>query len=164
QEQYDWEDGKLIDGLFCAAAIGMLAAKNASIAGADGGCQAETGVGAAMTAAALVQLKGGRPEMCMDAAAITLKNVMGLVCDPVAGLVECPCIKRNALGAVNAMLAADMALAGITSLIPFDEVIAAMRAVGREMRPELRETALGGLAATPTGKAVAERLHRLKRT
>lgn len=156
-----WNDEQLIDGLFTAGGIGLLFAQNATIAGADGGCQAETGVGAAMTAAALVEISGGAPVQALDAAAIAIKNILGLVCDPVAGLVECPCIKRNALGAVNAMIAADMALAGVTSLIPFDEVVAAMVQVGRDLRPEYRETAKGGLAATPTGKKVAARLHRI---
>ncbi|HPF53019.1 MAG TPA: L-serine ammonia-lyase, iron-sulfur-dependent, subunit alpha [Eubacteriales bacterium] len=151
-----WSDEKLVMGLFTAGAIGLLFAKNATISGAEGGCQAETGVAAAMTAGALVEQSGGDPEMALDAAAMAIKNIMGLICDPVAGLVECPCIKRNALGAANAMICADMTLCGITSLIPFDEVVAAMYAVGRDMRPEYRETARGGLAATPTGKKVAE--------
>lgn len=161
-KQRGWSDDKLVDGLFTAGAIGLLIAKNATISGAGGGCQAETGVGSAMTAATLVEISGGTPIQALDAAAMTLKNVMGLICDPVAGLVECPCIKRNALGAVNALLCADMALAGITSLIPFDEVVGAMYAVGKDIRPEYRETAKGGLATTPTGKAVAARVKRLQ--
>ena len=160
--QRGWSDETLIEGLFTAGAIGLLFAKNATISGAGGGCQAETGVASAMTAAALVEISGGAPVQALDAAAMTIKNVLGLICDPVAGLVECPCIKRNALGAVNAMLCADMALAGITSLIPFDEVVAAMLAVGSDIRPEYRETAKGGLAVTPTGKAVAERVKRMQ--
>lgn len=156
-----WTDEQLIEGLFSAGAIGMLFAKNASISGAAAGCQAETGVAAAMTAAALVELSGGTPMQCLDAAAIAIKNVEGLVCDPVAGLVECPCIKRNGMGAANALLSADMALCGITSLIPFDEVVASMYAVGREIRPEYRETAKGGLAATPTGKQIAANIKRM---
>lgn len=158
----DWSDEQLIDGLFTAGAIGMLFARNATISGAGGGCQAETGVGAAMAAAALVEISGGAPIQALDAAAIAIKNVMGLVCDPVAGLVECPCIKRNALGAVNAMIAADMALAGVTSLIPFDEVVSAMYQVGKDIRSEYRETAKGGLATTPTGRAVAARVKRMQ--
>ena len=161
--QRGWSDETLLDGLFTAGAVGLLFAENATISGAGGGCQAETGVGAAMAAAALVEISGGAPVQALDAAAMTIKNVMGLICDPVAGLVECPCIKRNALGAVNAMLCADMALAGITSLIPFDEVVGAMYQVGCDIRPEYRETARGGLATTPTGKAVAERVNRLRR-
>lgn len=158
----EWTDEQLIDGLFTAGAIGMLFARNATISGAGGGCQAETGVGAAMAAAALVEISGGTPIQALDAAAICIKNVMGLICDPVAGLVECPCIKRNALGAVNAMIAADMALAGVTSLIPFDEVVTAMLAVGRDIRSEYRETAKGGLATTPTGRQVAARVRRMQ--
>ena len=161
-QQRGWSDEQLVHGLFTAGAIGLLFAKNATISGAGGGCQAETGVAAAMSAAALVEISGGAPIQALDAAAMTIKNVMGLVCDPVAGLVECPCIKRNALGAVNAMLCADLALSGVTSLIPFDEVVSAMLAVGRDIRPEYRETAKGGLAATPTGKAVAKRLRRMQ--
>lgn len=160
--QRGWSDETLVEGLFTAGAIGMLFAKNATISGAGGGCQAETGVAAAMTAAALVEISGGAPVQALDAAAMTIKNVMGLICDPVAGLVECPCIKRNALGAVNAMLCADMALAGVTSLIPFDEVVTCMLSVGKNIRPEYRETARGGLATTPTGKAVAERVKRMQ--
>ena len=161
-KQREWTDSQLVDGLFTAGAIGLLFAENATISGAGGGCQAETGVAASMTAAALVEISGGTPIQALDAAAMAMKNVMGLVCDPVAGLVECPCIKRNALGAVNAMLCADMALCGITSLIPFDEVLGAMYQVGKDIRPEYRETAKGGLATTPTGMMVAERLKRLR--
>lgn len=157
-----WNDEQLIQGLFCAGAVGLLFAENATISGAEGGCQAETGVGSAMAAASLVELSGGTPEQVLDAAAMTIKNIMGLVCDPVAGLVECPCIKRNALGAANALLCADMTLCGITSLIPFDEVVTCMLTVGRDIRREYRETAMGGLAATPTGKAVAEKVHRFQ--
>lgn len=160
--QRGWSDETLIEGLFTAGAIGLIFAKNATISGAGGGCQAETGVAASMTAAALVEISGGAAVQALDAAAMAMKNVMGLICDPVAGLVECPCIKRNALGAVNAMLCADMALAGITSLIPFDEVVAAMYAVGKDIRVEYRETARGGLATTPTGKAVAQRVKRMQ--
>ena len=161
-QQHIWTDEQLVLGLFTAGAIGLIFARNATISGAGGGCQAETGVAAAMTAAALVEISGGAPVQALDAAAMTIKNVMGLICDPVAGLVECPCIKRNALGAVNAMLCADMALAGITSLIPFDEVVTAMYIVGKDIRPEYRETAKGGLATTPTGKAVLQRVKRLR--
>ena len=157
-----WDDEALLDALFTAGAIGMLIALAATISGADGGCQAETGTGAAMAAAALVALKGGSPRSALNAAAMALKNVMGLVCDPVAGLVECPCIKRNALGASNAMLCADMALAGIESIIPFDEVISSMGRVGHALPEALRETALGGVAATPTGKAVSAMLRNKK--
>ena len=155
-----WTDEQMIQGLFNAGAVGLLFAENATISGADGGCQAEVGVGSAMAAAALVELSGGSPEQSLDAAAMTIKNILGLVCDPVAGLVECPCIKRNALGAANALLCADMVLCGISSLIPFDEIVSAMLIVGHDMRKEYRETALGGCAATPTGRAVAEKVRR----
>ena len=157
-DAHDLSEEQLIAGLCNAGAIGMIIAHNASIAGASGGCQAETGSAAAMAASALTELRGGTPQMCLHAAAIALKNVMGLVCDPVAGLVECPCIKRNAIGAANAVLCSDMVMAGIESIIPFDEVVTAMRNVGRMMHPDLRETARGGIAATPTAQRIAEKI------
>ena len=157
-DAHDLSEEQLIAGLCNAGAIGMIIAHNASIAGASGGCQAETGSAAAMAASALTELRGGTPDMCLHAAAIALKNVMGLVCDPVAGLVECPCIKRNAIGAANAVLCSDMVMAGIESIIPFDEVVTAMRNVGRMMNPDLRETARGGIAATPTAQKIAEKI------
>lgn len=137
--------------LFTAGAFGMVIATKASIAGAQGGCQAECGSASAMAAAALVEMAGGTPEMCGHACAIAIKNQLGLVCDPIAGLVEVPCVKRNAGGVACAFTAAELALAGIQSLIPVDEVIEAMREVGDAMPCTLKETALGGLAATPTG-------------
>lgn len=143
---------EMIEYLFTAAAFGFVIANNASISGAAGGCQAEVGSAAGMAAAAIVEMAGGTPSQSAEAMAITLKNMLGLVCDPVAGLVEVPCVKRNAMGASNALTAADMALAGITSRIPCDEVISAMYAIGQTMPAALRETAEGGLAATPTGK------------
>ena len=157
-DDHDVSEEQLIAALCNAGAIGLIIAHNASIAGASGGCQAETGSAAAMAASALTELRGGTPEMCLHAAAIALKNVMGLVCDPVAGLVECPCIKRNAIGAANAVLCSDMVMAGIESIIPFDEVVTAMRNVGRMMHPDLRETARGGLAATPTAQRIADKI------
>lgn len=160
--QHELDDELILKGLFNAAAIGVLIAKNASISGASGGCQAETGSASAMAASALVEMRGGTAKQSLDAAAMTLKNVMGLVCDPVAGLVECPCIKRNALGAVNAVLCSDMALAGIKSIIPFDEVVTTMKNVGKMMHLDLRETAKGGLAATPTGIKIAENMAKAK--
>lgn len=138
--------------LFTAGAIGKIIARNASISGAFGGCQAETGSAAAMAAGAFTELCGGTPDQVFTAAAIALKNILGLVCDPVGGLVECPCVKRNAIGAVNAVLSCDLALAGIHSFIPFDDVVSAMNSVGLQMHPDLRETARGGLAATDTAK------------
>ena len=158
QECYRISDQRIVDALFNAGAVGYLAMRNATVAGAVGGCQAEVGVASAMAASAAVELMGGTPQQCLDAASTVLMNMLGLVCDPVAGLVEVPCVKRNVIGAVNAISAADMALAGIESRIPVDEVIDAMGEVGRRMPVEFRETALGGLAATPTGKAVKERM------
>ena len=149
---------QLLEALYVASGIGAVIAYRASISGAAGGCQAEIGTASAMAAGALVSLRGGTNEQIGHAVAMALKNLMGLVCDPVAGLVEVPCVKRNVIGAVNAISAADMALAGIESRIPVDEVIDAMGEVGRRMPVEFRETALGGLAATPTGKAVKERM------
>lgn len=149
---------ELLEALYAAAGIGAVIAHRASISGAAGGCQAEIGTASAMAAGALVSLRGGTNEQIGHAVAMALKNLMGLVCDPVAGLVEVPCVKRNVIGAVNAISAADMALAGIESRIPVDEVIDAMGEVGRRMPVEFRETALGGLAATPTGKQIKERM------
>jgi len=145
-------------GLWTASGIGMVIANQASLSGAEGGCQAECGSAAAMAAAAAVEMLGGSPRQAAEACAIALKSVLGLVCDPVAGLVEVPCIKRNASGAANALVAAELALAGIASAIPADEVIAAMRSVGDQLPASLRETAAGGLAATPTGREIARRL------
>jgi L-serine dehydratase len=149
---------QMIAFLFTAGAFGFVVANNASISGAAGGCQAEVGSAAGMAAAAIVEMAGGTPQQCADAMAITLKNMLGLVCDPVAGLVEVPCVKRNAMGAANAMVAADMALAGIKSRIPCDEVIDAMYKIGQSMPTALKETAQGGLAATPTGRALEAKI------
>ena len=157
-EREHYTQHKLLEALYVASGIGAVIAYRASISGAAGGCQAEIGTASAMAAGALVSLRGGTNEQIGHAVAMALKNLMGLVCDPVAGLVEVPCVKRNVIGAVNAISAADMALAGIESRIPVDEVIDAMGEVGRRMPVEFRETALGGLAATPTGKAVKERM------
>jgi len=139
-----------VDFLFTAGAFGLVIANNSSIAGAEGGCQAEVGSASAMAAAALVCAKGGTAQMAAEAISITLQNMMGLICDPVAGLVEVPCVKRNALGSSQAMISADMALAGITSVIPTDEVVEAMHKVGQQMPSMWKETAEGGLATTPT--------------
>ncbi len=151
QEMDNLSDEQIAVALMTCAGFGMVIAHRASVSGAVGGCQAECGAASAMAAAAAVELRGGTPEQAGEACAMVLKNVMGLVCDPVAGLVEVPCAKRNALGASLAMVIADMALAGITSVIPADEVITAMGAVGRSLPESLRETAKGGLAVTPTG-------------
>lgn len=147
-----------VEALFTAGAVGMVIAHRASLAGAQGGCQAECGSACAMAAAAIVELAGGTPRMIGDAVAIALKNMLGLVCDPVAGLVEIPCIKRNAAGVANAFVAAELALAGVGSAIPPDEVIDAMKQVGDAMPQSLKETACGGLAATPTGQALRRRV------
>ena len=148
---------EMVRCLYVAAGFGQVIAARASISGAEGGCQAEIGAASAMAAAALVQARGGAPEAMAAACAVALQNVMGLVCDPVAGLVEEPCVKRNVMGAVNAMACADMALAGVRSAVPCDEVIDAMGAVGRLMPASLRETGQGGLAATPTGRRIGEK-------
>jgi len=149
---------QMVAFLFTSGAFGFVVANNASISGAAGGCQAEVGSASGMAAAAIVEMAGGTPAQCAEAMAITLKNMLGLVCDPVAGLVEVPCVKRNAMGASNAVVAADMALAGIKSRIPCDEVIEAMFKIGQTMPVALRETAQGGLAATPTGKALEAKI------
>ncbi len=150
-DEYDLPKRDIVMSLFTASAIGMVIVKCASIAGAEGGCQAEVGSASAMAAAALTEIFDGTPQMVSDSCAIALKNTMGLVCDPVAGLVEVPCIKRNAMGVANAFTASELACAGIKSVIPADEVILAMRQVGQLMSTSLKETAEGGLAATPTG-------------
>lgn len=151
-------DDEIVTAMFTAAAVGYLFSKNATVAGAEGGCQAETGTAAAMAAAGLVEMMGGTPEAALSSAAFSIKNILGLVCDPIAGLVECPCQKRNGLLAVNALISADMALAGIKTIIPFDEVVDAMYRVGKLMSPTLKETALGGMAATETGKMISKRI------
>jgi len=157
-EIYHSSEETILLSLFTASAIGSIIANSATLSGAEGGCQAECGAATAMAAAAAVELAGGTPVMSFEAGAIALKCILGLVCDPVAGLVEVPCAKRNAMGAVNALAAADMALAGVQSIIPFDEVVTAMYKIGRSLPCELKETAMGGLAATPTGKKIAKKI------
>lgn len=147
---------KILRGMFTAAGFGMVIAKRASVSGAQGGCQAECGSAAAMTAAALTEIMGGTPQQAADACAMALKNQLGLVCDPVAGLVEIPCIKRNVAGIMIAFSSADMALAGIVSKIPVDEVVDAMKEVGDSLPCALKETAQGGLANTPTARRMRE--------
>lgn len=149
---------EMIRFLFTSGAFGFVVANNASISGAAGGCQAEVGSATGMAAAAAVELAGGTPEQSAHAMAIALKNMLGLICDPVAGLVEVPCVKRNAMGAAHAIVAADLALAGVKSRIPCDEVIEAMHIVGKRMPRAYKETAEGGLAATPTGRKLAEKI------
>lgn len=150
QEEYHISDERLVDALFNAGAIGYLAMRNATVAGAVGGCQAEVGVASAMAASAAVELMDGTPQQCVDAASTVLMNMLGLVCDPVGGLVEYPCQNRNAAGVANALIAAEMALAGVPQMIPLDEMIDTMYSVGKRLPMELRETALGGCATTPT--------------
>ena len=157
QDCYKISDSRLIDALFHAGAVGYLAMRNATVAGAVGGCQAEIGVAAAMAASATVELMGGTPEQSMDAASTVLMNMLGLVCDPVGGLVEYPCQNRNAAGVANALIAAELSLSGVQQLIPFDEMLATMYAVGRRIPIELRETALGGCAVTPSACEVCGR-------
>ena len=153
QETCQLPDERLIDALFNAGAVGFLAMRNATVAGAVGGCQAEVGVAAAMAASAAVELMGGAPRQCLDAASTVLTNMLGLVCDPVGGLVEYPCQNRNAAGAANALVAAELSLSGIRQLIPFDEMLETMYSVGKRLPAELRETALGGCATAPSACA-----------
>jgi L-serine dehydratase len=155
-EELDCGEEEILRGILTAAAVGKIIVQNATVAGAEGGCQAECGAAAAMAAAALTEMAGGAPEQSLHAAAIAIKNIMGLICDPIAGLVESPCSKRNASGVLNALSSADLALAGVESIIPFDEVVDAMYTVGLAMHPDFKETARGGIAATPTGKALAK--------
>lgn len=156
-EDRGWSEAQLVDAMLVAGGVGGVIAERASIAGAGGGCQAETGSAAAMAAAAVTWLEGGTPAQVGTAVALTVQGMLGLICDPVAGLVEIPCVYRNATGAVNAIAAAEMALAGLDFPIPVDEVIDVMGEVGRKMDVRYRETALGGLAATPAGQQIAER-------
>ncbi len=164
QEKNGYSDAEMIQALYVAAGIGGVIAQRASLAGAEGGCQAEIGSASAMAAGAAVSLLGGGPAAMADAAAMALSGLMGLVCDPVAGLVEVPCVKRNVTGAMNAVACADMAMAGISSRIPPDEVIDAMKSVGHLMSSDLRETGRGGLAGTPTGQRIQERISSHQRT
>lgn len=158
EQYYKVNEDSIIKALFTASGIGEIVAENASISGAQGGCQAEIGTAAAMAAGGVAYLEGGNGECIANAAALALKNMLGLVCDPVAGLVEVPCIKRNAIGAVNAITAAQMALAGIKSVIPADEVIDAMFQIGCSLPACLRETSQAGLAATPTALKIEKKL------
>lgn len=153
EEEFDLDEKTVLDGLFTAGAIGCVLMKNASVSGAEAGCQAEIGSASAMAAAAAVVMMGGTAEQAFDAASIALSNLLGLVCDPLAGLVEVPCQSRNAVGAANALTSAEMALSGIKAVVPFSEMSDALLKVGRRMPRELKETALGGCAATPTGCA-----------
>lgn len=151
QEEKELSDSTFYSGLLNASAIGYILMRNASVSGAEAGCQAEVGAASAMAASAVVEMMGGTPEMCLTAAGIALSNLLGLVCDPIAGLVESPCQSRNAIGVANAITSAELALSGVTHPIPFDEMAEAMFRVGKSLPFELRETAMGGCAGTPTG-------------
>lgn len=160
QEEFSLTDEQIVDGLFTASAIGYIIMRNASVSGAEAGCQAEVGSASAMAAAAAAEIMGGTPKQCINAATTALSNLLGLVCDPIAGLVEYPCQNRNAVGAANALVCAEIALSGIEQIIPFDEMVEAMYRVGKRIPFELRETALGGCAATPTGCSKACQIFR----
>ena len=149
---------KLLNGLFCASAVGLIIAEGATLSAAKGGCQAEVGASVAMAAAGLTEMRDGTPEQCFHAASLALKSYLGLACDPLGGLVEVPCVKRNGLGCMVAIGASDMAIAGVKSFVPFDEVVLAMRNIAKIMSPKLRETALGGLAVTKTGNLIKQKL------
>ncbi|EGO88774.1 L-serine ammonia-lyase, iron-sulfur-dependent, subunit alpha [Clostridium botulinum C] len=157
-EKLNKSDDDLVKGLLTASGIGVIIAKNATISGAEGGCQAECGSAAAMASGAVVEMMGGTVEQALHASAIVIKNILGLVCDPVAGLVEVPCIKRNASGTVSALTTADLVMSGIVSMIPFDEAVWTMYKVGKQLPCELRETAQGGVAITPTGLKLKEKV------
>ncbi|CAG7839490.1 L-serine ammonia-lyase, iron-sulfur-dependent, subunit alpha [Clostridium haemolyticum] len=157
-EKLNKSDDDLVKGLLTASGIGLIIAKNATISGAEGGCQAECGSAAAMASGAVVEMMGGTVEQALHASAIVIKNILGLVCDPVAGLVEVPCIKRNASGTVSALTTADLVMSGIVSMIPFDEAVWTMYKVGKQLPCELRETAQGGVAITPTGLKLKEKV------
>lgn len=158
EKTHNITDDQMVDFLFTAALFGRVVANNASVAGATGGCQAEVGSASAMAAAAAVAIFGGSPEASGHAMALAISNLLGLVCDPVAGLVEIPCVMRNAIGSGNGLISADLALAGVESRIPVDEVISAMDKIGRNLPASLRETGLGGLAGTPTGEEIKRKI------
>jgi L-serine dehydratase len=158
QEELNLSDDKMVEAMYVAAGIGSVIADRASISGAEGGCQAEIGSASAMAAGGAAYLLGGTSADIANAAALALKGLLGLACDPVAGLVEVPCVKRNVLGAINAVSCADMTIAGISTKIPPDEVIDAMRSIGRNMNSDIRETGIGGLAGTPTGVSIRNKI------
>lgn len=153
EEELHFSDEVLMKGMLCASAVGYLYMRNASVAGAEAGCQAEIGAASAMSAAAIVEMCGGTPKQALDASSVSIGNTLGLVCDPIAGLVQCPCQTRNAMGVSNAFTCAEITLSGIAAIIPFDEMLAVMYQIGQDMPASLRETALGGCATTPTGIA-----------
>ncbi len=157
-EKFKLNEEQLVQMMLTASGVGIIIANTATLSGAAGGCQAEVGSATAMAAAALTEIRGKSPETSLHGASLALKNMLGLACDPIGGLVEVPCIKRNGIGAVFSMAASDMACMGIESFVPFDEIVSAMRAIGDMMSPKIRETALGGLAVTPTGQKVAKKM------
>ncbi|KKP36483.1 MAG: L-serine dehydratase, iron-sulfur-dependent, alpha subunit [Candidatus Peregrinibacteria bacterium GW2011_GWA2_33_10] len=158
QEEWELSEKKAINALFTATGIGLIIAKQSTFSAAKAGCQAEVGAATAMAAAALTEMRGGTPQQAINAAALALKNKLGLVCDPLGGLVAVPCIKRNGLGAVHALGASDLSIAGVKSFVPFDEVVQAMNNIGDLMSEKLKETALGGLATTKTGLKIREKM------
>ncbi len=158
QEQFGFDEETLVEGFLVASGIGSVIAQNATLSGAKGGCQAEIGAASAMAAAALTHMRGGSPDQCLHAAALSLKNMLGLACDPIGGMVEVPCIKRNAFGSQYALIASDLAIIGIESYVPFDEVVEALKNIGNLMSTKIRETARGGLAISATGKRTSEKL------
>lgn len=160
KEMLNKTDEQLMHAFIVGSAVGVICGNRATLSGSEAGCQAEVGVASTMAAAALTYMAGGQGKYISNAVALALKNLLGLVCDPVGGLVISPCIKRNAIGVMNAFLAAEMALSGVTSIIPADEVIDAMMEIGRQLPSELRETGKGGVAATPTGKRIADSLYK----
>lgn len=158
QEEHNLTDRQMVEALLTSAAVGYIITRNATVSGAEGGCQAEIGAASAMAAGSVTELFGGTPNDVFAAAATAIGNILGLVCDPIAGLVEAPCQKRNAMGAANALVSAEITLAGIRNHVPFDETVEAMYQVGRSLPFELRESALGGLAGTKTGKKYADKI------
>jgi len=157
-EQFKAGKRRLLRGLFCASAVGLVIAEGATLSAAKGGCQAEIGAAVAMASAGLTEMRGGTPQQCLDASAMALKSYLGLACDPLGGLVEVPCIKRNAIGCMASIGASDMAMAGVKSFVPFDQVVQAMKDIAETMSPRIRETALGGLAITKTGNKIKKKL------
>lgn len=161
QKQYKLTEDQVARALLAASGIGIIAANKATLSGAKAGCQAEVGVSAAMAAAAISEVRGLTPEQCVNAAALALKNLLGLACDPIAGLVEVPCVKRNAFGVTHAITASELSAMGVKSFVPFDDVLVAMNNVAKHMAANIRETSQGGLAVTVTGQKMAEKLIKM---
>jgi L-serine dehydratase len=157
-KEWNLSEQKILNGLFTASAVGKIIAEGATLSAAAGGCQAEVGAAVAMASAGLTEIRGGTPAQCLNAASIALKSYLGLVCDPLGGLVAVPCIKRNMIGASTAFAASDAAIVGIESFIPFDQVVESMKNIGEIMSPKLRETALGGLAITEEGLKIRKKM------